>query len=193
MRFVFGDLAHLAAPESLSSAADRARPGHIRCAREYPRATPATRLQTHFAGARRRRIFLFAIRRQAFHGPAIPDGCPRKSYCRIRSANGCPENRSATAGRARMQISSPACVRRITSKAGIAITASPTQFGARTRIFIAPRPLSRAATASVTALQKLSGRSNEIRQQYTGSVGELDVSEIPHIFFRAQQRIGAAT
>ena len=182
----------LAAPESLSSAADRARPGHIRCAREFPRAKPATRLQKHFAGAQRCQIFLLRNSANEFF-TAEPSPClPRKSYCRIRSANGCPKTirnsrprqngNFAVGARARGSLPAPESP----SPRRQPNLERAREFSSRLARFPAPHG---SADGAPKTLRQFKRNPATIH----GKRGELHVSEIPHIFFRAQQRVGAAT
>ena len=67
--------------------------------------------------------------------PRQPACMPRCSYTTTRSTPGCPTNNSPTVGRTKREISESGKARRIVSKAGTHIIASPTQFGPQTRTF----------------------------------------------------------
>src|SRR5579864_814963 len=180
-----------AEPESLSSGAVRANPVHIRCARESPRAMPATRLQTHFAEARRCRTFLFATRRRAFHGRASPDvvrenhiagfdpqavalktspqqqAAPKRKSRRLRAYGGwLPKPELPSPHRQPSSEREP-------------------EFSSRLARFPAPHRFSNGAPKT---FWQIKGNPATIH----GKRRELYIPQIPHIFLRAQQRIGAA-
>src|SRR5580704_280278 len=182
----------LAAHEPLSSAADRASPGHIRFARECPRARPATRLQKHFAAAQRRQSFPYATPLRAFHGRANP-GVSRESRTEEfgrRTLALQTDRRQQAAPKHRFR--RPRAYGESFPKPGWTSPHRPTnsererEFSSSHARFSEPHPVRNRAPK---ILRQDKRNPATIRRKRR----ETHVPEIPHVFFRAQQRIRAAT
>src|SRR6267378_4445471 len=175
------------------SAAGRAHRAHNRYARGYPPATPTTPLQMRSGGAPQDRIFRDAPLQQVFPGPTIPCGVRNSRIpisCLQKSGHDTSSRHLAAPisqfprlhvyGGSLQAPESPS--RRRPPNWGRA-----QEFSSRGPVSLAPHSFSDRAL-------KFFGRQFE---RYPAAVhrhgGELDVANIPHIFFRAEQRIGLAT
>ena len=193
MRFVFRDLALLRNPNRFRQQRPARIPrisdalGNSRAPRQ-PRGFKRI-LQQHGDVE----FFFSQLAQRAFHGRAIP-GAARES----RIAEFDPQT-VALKTDPQQQAAPKRKFRRLRAYGGsLPEPESPSPHrqpnSEREREFSSRRrPLSRAAPLSATALQKSLRQLKRNPATIHRQRRELHVPEIPHVFFRAQQRIGAAT